>query len=153
MVLLLSIKDRATAIAYEPNRDALQYLVDGTWHELVPPPKEIGPSLLDLIRDLSRPRGMRAWTIRRLRGLIHRWERPYIDEDSHFFLRVHDELIRVRTSSTSDWSLLLHLDPKPDLSEQANELLEQCLAAHRERRNRDTRSRPTDSMPEGPDTE
>ena len=137
LVLLSAIKDRATEIVYEPSRDALMYQVEGAWHDLVPPRTSLGPTLVGIMRDLSRPRGMRACLIRFLRGVIWRLVRSYGMDDSGFLLRVGDEFVDVEMSSTTDWSLVLRLNCEREHSDLANELLKQHLAARRERKERE----------------
>ncbi len=55
MVLLLSIKDKASDIHFEPFEDEykLRYRVDGVLYELVPPPRHLAPAISSRIKVMS----------------------------------------------------------------------------------------------------
>jgi hypothetical protein len=56
LVLLMAIRDRANQVRFclHPDQMSLWYRVDGTWHELVPPPAAIWPGLVAEVRRLGR---------------------------------------------------------------------------------------------------
>ncbi len=55
MVLLLSIKDKASDIHFEPFEDEykMRYRVDGVLYELVPPPRHLAPAIASRIKVMS----------------------------------------------------------------------------------------------------
>jgi type IV pilus assembly protein PilB len=55
MVLLLSIKDKASDIHFEPFEDEykMRYRVDGVLYELVPPPRHLAPAISSRIKVMS----------------------------------------------------------------------------------------------------
>jgi len=55
MVLLLSIKDKASDIHFEPFEDEykMRYRVDGVLYELVPPPRHLSPAIASRIKVMS----------------------------------------------------------------------------------------------------
>ena len=55
MVLLLSIKDKASDIHFEPFEDEykMRYRVDGVLYELVPPPRHLAPAIASRIKVMA----------------------------------------------------------------------------------------------------
>ncbi|MEW4568747.1 ATPase, T2SS/T4P/T4SS family [Tautonia sp. JC769] len=55
MVLLLSIKDKASDIHFEPFEDEykMRYRVDGVLYELVPPPRHLAPAIASRVKVMS----------------------------------------------------------------------------------------------------
>jgi type IV pilus assembly protein PilB len=55
MVLLLSIKDKASDIHFEPFEDEykMRYRVDGVLYELVPPPRHLAPAIASRLKVMS----------------------------------------------------------------------------------------------------
>jgi len=55
MVLLLSIKDKASDIHFEPFEDEfkMRYRIDGVLYELVPPPRHLSPAIASRIKVMS----------------------------------------------------------------------------------------------------
>lgn len=56
MVLLMSIRDRASTIRFclQADRIDTTYQIDGEWYELVPPPAHIWPDLVADVRSVAR---------------------------------------------------------------------------------------------------
>jgi|GEM_PF-3705878 len=63
LILLMSVRDRATSIHYHPWRSegTLTYIVDGTRYELVPPLTEYADTIVDTARSMFIAPGFLSW--------------------------------------------------------------------------------------------
>src|SRR4051794_15879201 len=85
MVLLASLRDRVDEVWLRKREGRVEfwYKKDGEFYSLVSTQEDLFSSLMEEIRDLTRPRGFRVWLIRRLRALIHWLEGP-LNPDYNF---------------------------------------------------------------------
>src|SRR5688500_16516993 len=62
LVLLIALKDRATEVVFEPRPDEIRlaYRVDGTLHDMVPPPAFLADALTQVFCELAGPDGKLA---------------------------------------------------------------------------------------------
>ncbi|MDG3007972.1 hypothetical protein [Paludisphaera mucosa] len=134
MVLLLCLKDRATEVHFHPTISGddepgyrMWYVVDGASHELVPPPREVGPAIAAELRRLA---GLHAWRARlagRLRAAADRLDgRPPGPASGRFHIATAAWSLEVAAtfhpSRAGDGIVLAfgpsEVDPAPEAQEQ-----------------------------------
>lgn len=154
MVFLLAVKDMATVIRYEPHRGqrSLAYQVDGVYHTMVPPPKQVANELIDeLLRLLVLGQGESPG------GWLDRWlpwrqqVRVALPLKSLLELRLGDKTVdAIVTVQSNDFgrSAVIYLvdatpeyGPRSEASDKAVQVFRRMFAAkHKERGDEFSRS-------------
>ena len=125
LVLLLAVKDGATAVCYDPRRGdrALTYVINGTEYEMVPPPEERAAEIGKAARRLFLPRPWWRAVVDWLRGAARATEGTLAAKAGarQVLLTVSVDAARPR--------VVIRLSPDPAASAAAGAALQSCLSA------------------------
>lgn len=95
MVLLLAVKDMATVVRFEPHRGrrSLIYRVNGLYHDLMSPPRELANELIDHIQAIiDQSHGSRGTWLKRWINQL-RPERLPTTPKALVELRIEDQVV------------------------------------------------------------
>lgn len=141
LVILLSIKDMASQLVFEPCKAEdgamgirMAYEVDGRWYDLVPPPVEFAPLIagefLDVTRHLPARSRLAVWLRRLAARLEGHWE--YLANSSvkiQFSEEFVDITYTIYSSPIGDRVFLWFSQRSPSLSQTAQTAMKATMEA------------------------
>ncbi len=129
-VLLLAVKDKATQVRFAPGQGerALTYTFEGVEYAMVPPPAEMGPSLIEAARRLPCPQGWRTLLAR----LVGRWKDPMAQTSASFQIGLKGLFTQGSLFvdvPAAPQAVTIRLQPDTAVAERAKELLVSLMKA------------------------
>lgn len=125
LILLRALKDGCDQVWMLRRQGAVELHAhtNGTFERWVSPPDSTHSQVVEDLLDLARPKGLRAWIVRRLRSLARWIEGPWGSGHSEFYVTAGDRGTCIRVQREGEDGVVLRLEPSFEISTNAYNVL------------------------------